>query len=77
MNKVDLIERMIINSMSQFTDVPPSSIERVKNGLLKMMPGELIRSFNYSSKDCHLEYIGGNEYKVTVNPRKNHHLIKS
>lgn len=72
MNKIELIEQIMIGSIKDFIGVSAGARQYQKDNLLQMRPDELVFSFNHCSSDCHIEYLGGNEYIVTVNPKKSY-----
>jgi hypothetical protein len=66
MNKLEFIERMMISGLSKFQGLDQNALDHVKEQHLCSTGDALVADFNYCSRDCHAEYLGGNEFVVTI-----------
>ena len=67
MNRLELIERMWISDDSRkYQGWSADAMKAAKDALFNSSNQELVEDFNLISRDCHVEYLGNNEFIVTV-----------
>ncbi|MDD4970724.1 MAG: hypothetical protein PHT07_14960 [Paludibacter sp.] len=69
-DKLDIVERMAISSNRGYMGFSPEALKYQFEQMLSSTPEELVSCFNRTSRDCQIEYLGCNEYRVTVKPVK-------
>ena len=74
MNKIDVVERLILSSNSGYKGIAEGALRYQREQMLSETPDQLVQDFNSCSRDCRIEYLGGNEYIVVMKPVRQNYL---